>query len=61
MEYEIHIEGGEKCKCLHCGAVYAIKNGKESLYRNITLMYEDSETREKKAKCKQCKGMIKIT
>ena len=60
MEYEIHIDGGEKCKCPHCGAVYAIENEIEILYRNITLMYEDKESHDKKVKCKQCKGMIKI-
>lgn len=60
MEYEIHIEGGERKKCPHCGAVYAIENDNETLFRNITLMYEDKKSHSKQAKCKQCKGIIKI-
>jgi phage terminase large subunit GpA-like protein len=60
MEYEIHIEDGTKRKCPHCGAIYAIENDKETLYRNITLMHEEKNTHAKKAKCKQCKCIIKI-
>lgn len=59
--YDIHIEDGEKLKCPHCGAIFAIENKVEILYRNITLFHLVKETKEAQVKCKQCKTMIKIS
>jgi uncharacterized C2H2 Zn-finger protein len=59
--YDIHIEDGEKLKCPHCEAVFAIENKNEILYRNITLFHLIKETQEKQVKCKNCKAMIKIS
>lgn len=58
--YGIQIEEGKKVKCPTCGSVYAIENDKEILYRNITLLYFDKETKKGEARCKQCKFMIPL-
>lgn len=58
--YGIEIENGNKLKCPNCNNVFAIKNDKEVLYRNITLIYFNVSIQRAEAKCKQCKKMIQI-
>lgn len=55
--YGITIENGKKHKC-SCNSIYAIENENEILYRNITLVYIDKNTKSLSVKCKQCKSMI---
>ena len=60
MTYGINIESGERHRCPQCGAIYAISNKDEMLYRNITLLYFSSADKKAELKCKQCKNMIKL-
>lgn len=57
---EIIIENGEKRKCPFCNAIYAIDNGSQILYRNVSLVYMDKAKSITEIKCKQCKNTIAI-
>jgi len=60
MEKEIIIENGVKRKCPFCNSIYAIDNGNEVLYRNISLVYLDKAKSITTVKCKQCKQIVEI-
>ena len=58
--YGIEIKDGKKVKCPNCNSIFAIENDIEILYRNITLIYFNTEDNTSKAKCKQCKSMVSL-
>jgi hypothetical protein len=58
--YGINIENGEKKKCPHCHAIYAVANDFEILFRNVTLLYSNSKEKRIEIKCKQCKSMVQL-
>jgi hypothetical protein len=56
----IEIKNSVKLRCPNCNSVFAIKNEKEILYRNISILYFNFMDQAAEAKCRQCKHVITI-
>lgn len=57
----IKIENEIKKKCPNCDFVFAIENDHEVLYKNIMMLYFNSDTGLAQIKCRHCKIMITVS